>query len=72
VREAAPDFWVQRTVWHPRPERRVAHVVLTSDGAQVELREGDSLGPLRVEEITPSGVTFAHGDVTVSRRVGAR
>jgi len=72
VRTAWPDFSVQRTVWHPRSDRRIAHVAMAPDGAVVELHEGDSLGSLRVEEITPSGVTFSQGDVTISRRVGAR
>jgi hypothetical protein len=67
----APSFSVVRTVWHPKPERRVAQLS-SADGSKVEVREGEAYEGLVVEEIQLSSVVFREGDVTFSRRVSAR
>lgn len=72
VRTALPDFVLQRTIWHPRPERREAHVSVAGIPVIQVLHEGDSLGPLRVETITPSAAVFSNGDVTIHRRIGEK
>ncbi|MBW2270768.1 MAG: hypothetical protein JRH16_19580 [Deltaproteobacteria bacterium] len=64
-------FAVVRTVWHPKPEKRIAQVA-SADGKKVEVHEGDVYEGLVVEEIQLSSVIFRDGDVTFSRRVSAR
>jgi hypothetical protein len=64
------DVSIVRTVWHPRPERRVAHVAAPGGGEVVELHEGDEFVGLRVSEIKLSGVVFERNGVLISRRVG--
>jgi len=61
---------VERTSWHPKPERRVAWVRLEGSSAVREVREGDALGTLVVKEIRPSAVVFLHGAEQLQRRVG--
>jgi hypothetical protein len=73
VRKAAvPQVFVERTVWHPLADRRVAMVSLGKEAEAVELREGDALGPYVVGEIEPTGVFFYQGDEELRRRVGDR
>ncbi len=52
-----PEVWVERTQWHPTPERRRALVRLAGDQPR-ELAEGDAIGALVIREIQPSGVVF--------------
>ena len=61
-----------RTIWHPRPERRRAELSVEEGGATrtLELREGDFVGPLKLSEIGPLGVTFVHEGVEIQHRVG--
>jgi hypothetical protein len=63
---------VERTSWHPTPERRVAWVTVEGLAGTRELHEGDALGTLVVKEIRPSSVLFQHGGEPLSRRVGER
>ncbi|MFQ5418402.1 MAG: hypothetical protein ACE5FL_15355, partial [Myxococcota bacterium] len=72
LRSPLPNVVVERTIWHPLAERRVAVVELPDRGESLELREGDAVGPLVVKEIGPSGVTFVNEGVELRRRVGER
>ncbi len=67
---AEPDVRVERTQWHPAPEKRAALVRIGADGDARELREGDALDGLVVKEIRPSGVVFLHDGVELRRGVG--
>jgi len=69
---AAPVVRVERTSWHPKPERRVAWVKLADQAEPRVLHEGDLAGALLVKEIRPSAVVFQHGADTLERRVGER
>jgi hypothetical protein len=68
----APSVRVERTSWHPKPERRLAWVRVEGRDAPRELREGDAVGALVVKEIRPSSVLFLYGAETLQRRVGER
>jgi hypothetical protein len=70
-RSAIPEVTVERTVWHPLADRRVAVVALADRAESVELHEGDALGPLVVAEIEPTGVVFVHEGVELRRSVGS-
>lgn len=71
-RPPVPDVYVERTIWHPMAERRVAVIELEGSGEARELHEGDVVGPLVVGKIEPSGVLFLHDGVELRRRVGVR
>ena len=71
LRSRVPDLQVERTEWHPKPERRVAVVDVPGRPGPVKLHEGDAVGPLVVVEIEPSGVVFRHEGVEFRRPVGA-
>lgn len=72
VREPVPSVVVTSTVWHPRPERRLAQLSVLEGGVtrRVELREGQRLGPLRLAEIGMIGVTFVHEGVEIEYQIG--
>ncbi len=65
-----PDVIVLRTSWHPSADRRSARIRIGLDGEQQTLREGDAVGGLVVQEITPSSVLFRVGEVEIRRKVG--
>jgi len=65
-----PDLTVLRTAWHPTPERRTAKVRLEASKEVLNLHEGDAVGGLVVQEISPSSILFQSGDVEIRRRVG--
>jgi len=67
-----PEVYVSRTVWHPDASRRVAYVEFDGRDEMIALREGDSIGPLTVTEIAPTGVSFDNRGSEFTRRVGAR
>ncbi|MCP5043768.1 MAG: hypothetical protein GY944_22290 [bacterium] len=73
VRGELPKVAVTGTTWHPFNERRRAQVRVMDAGeaSAVEVREGDTIGPFEVREITPTGVTLLHEGVEMQRRVGA-
>ncbi len=66
---AAPAVRVVRTVWHPKPERRIAHLKI-GGGEVVEMREGELASDLLISEIKLSGVVFERDGEAISRRVG--
>ena len=61
---------VERTQWHPSPERRVAWVEIEGMTALREVREGERVGPYVVREIEAAAVLFADGSVELRREVG--
>jgi hypothetical protein len=67
-----PVVFIERTIWHPDPSRRVAFVEVDGSGERLELHEGEAVGSLVVEKIEPTGVSFDHHGIEVHRRVGAR
>jgi hypothetical protein len=70
ARAEIPGVRVERTVWHPIAERRVATIQLEQTAERREIHEGDAVGPLVVSEIEPSGVVFVHEGVELRRRIG--
>lgn len=66
----APSISVERTHWHPLPERRLAIVDVSGHEEPLRLHEGDEVGPLRVAKIEPSGVVFVQDGVEVRHAVG--
>lgn len=66
-----PDVWVERTQWHPSPDKRSAIVRIGEDGEARELREGDAVDGVVVKEIRPSGVLFLHEGAEFKRGVGS-
>lgn len=69
ARGEAPVY-VDRTQWHPSPERRVAWVGVEGTTALREVHEGERVGPYVVRTIEPAAVLFAEGSVQVRREVG--
>jgi outer membrane biosynthesis protein TonB len=69
---APPQVQIERTSWHPTPERRIAWVRVEGLSGARELREGDAVGALVVKQIRPSSVLFQYGGVEIQRRVGER
>lgn len=65
-----PEIWVERTQWHPTPEKRLA-VVRFGTSEPRELREGDAVDGVVVKEIKPSGVIFLRGGDEWKRGVGS-
>ena len=61
---------VERTQWHPSPERRVAWVEVEGMTALREVREGERVGPYVVREIEAAAVLFADGNAVLRREVG--
>lgn len=67
-----PVVWVERTRWHPTPEKRSAWVRAGASGESRELREGDAIGGVVVKEVRPSGVLFVYDGAEFKRGVGER
>jgi hypothetical protein len=61
---------VEQTLWHPRPDRRVAVLALDGDEGSLRVQEGDTVRGLVVSEIEPSGVVFEHEGRRVRRGLG--
>ena len=61
---------VERTQWHPDPDRRIAWVEVEGTTALREVREGERIGPYVVREIEPAAVSFADGSAEVRSEVG--
>jgi hypothetical protein len=67
---AIPDVTVLRTAWHPSPDRRSAKIRLLATKETMTLKEGDAVGGLVIQEISPSAVLFRSGEVEIRLRVG--
>jgi hypothetical protein len=70
VARATAPVRVERTQWHPSPDRRVAWVEVEGTTALREVREGERIGPYVVRSIEPAAVLFSEGSVRVRREVG--
>jgi hypothetical protein len=55
-----PVLEVQSVLWHPDPQRRAATILLDGQLA-TDAREGDLIGGVLVERITPGSVEFRMG-----------
>ncbi|MDP6980020.1 MAG: hypothetical protein QF570_15690 [Myxococcota bacterium] len=73
ARDSIPKVGVTATTWHPYKSRRSAAVTLLEAGEakRITVKQGDAVGPFKVSEITPTGVTLVHEGVELQRRVGA-
>lgn len=69
-RAEIPLLSIDKTIWHPDADRRLAIVELTESGEELRLKEGDAVGPLVIKSIRPSGVLFVHDGVQIEYRVG--
>ncbi len=67
---AIPDVAVLRTAWHPNPDRRSAKIRLLDTKQTLNLKEGDAVGGLVIQEISPSAVIFRSGEIELRLRVG--
>jgi len=63
---------VEKTLWHPQADRRVAVVTLPGHEGPLRVREGEVVGEVLVSKIEPSGVVFTGERGDVRRAVGAR
>ena len=69
-RAKIPVFSVEKTIWHPDADRRVAVVKLADAEEILRLKEGDAVGPLVVKTINPGSVLFDHDDIEIRYNVG--
>lgn len=69
-RAKLPALSVQKTIWHPDTERRIAIVRLGDDEEVLRLKEGDAVGPLVIESIQPGSVLFNHDGIEIRYNVG--
>jgi hypothetical protein len=65
-----PSLSVEKTIWHPDTDRRVAVVKLADADEVLRLKEGDAIGPLVVEVIKPGSVLFNHDGIEIQYDVG--
>ena len=65
-----PSLSVQKTIWHPDADRRVAVVKLADAEEVLRLKEGDAVGPLVVKAIKPGSVLFKHDGIEIVYNVG--
>ncbi len=70
VRAKLPMLSIEKTIWHPDANRRVALVKLLEIDEVVRLKEGDAVGPLVIIDINPGSVLFTHDDVEIRYNVG--
>ena len=68
---AAPSLRVEKTLWHPRPDRREALVAVDGGVAQ-RIQEGDVVGRSLVSEIQPSAVVFEREGEKIRRAIGEK
>ncbi len=69
-RAKIPAFTVEKTIWHPDADRRVAVVKLIDAEETLRLKEGDAIGPLVVKAINPGSVLFGHDEIEIRYNVG--
>ncbi len=69
-RAQLPAFIVEKTIWHPDADRRVAVVKLVDAEEILRLKEGDAVGPLVVKTINPDSVLFGHDEIEIRYNVG--
>ena len=69
-RAKVPSIRIEKTIWHPDTERRIAIVKLADAEELLRLKEGDAIGPLVVESIKPGSVLFNHDGIEIRYNVG--
>jgi hypothetical protein len=69
-RAKLPTLSVEKTIWHPDADRRVAVVKLIDAEEVLRLKEGDAVGTLVVKVIKPDSVLFSHDGIEVVYNVG--
>jgi len=69
-RAKLPALSIQKTIWHPDTERRIAIVKLGDAEEVLRLKEGDAVGPLVIESIQPGSVLFNHDGIEIRYNVG--
>jgi hypothetical protein len=70
-RAKVPALSVEKTIWHPDADRRVAVVKLIDDEGVLRLKEGDAIGPLVIKTINPGSVLFNHDGIEIKYNVGS-
>jgi hypothetical protein len=70
-RAKIPGLSVEKTIWHPDADRRVAVVKLIDDEGVLRLKEGDAIGPLVIKTINPDSVLFNHDGIEITYNVGS-
>jgi hypothetical protein len=70
-RAKIPGLSVEKTIWHPDADRRVAVVKLIDDEGVLRLKEGDAVGPLVIKTINPGSVLFNHDGIEIKYNVGS-
>ena len=70
-RAEIPTLNVEKTIWHPDADRRVAVVKLVDAEEVLRLKEGDAVGPLVVKAIKPGSVLFNHDGIEIVYNVGS-
>ena len=69
-RAKLPELSIEKTIWHPDADRRVAIVKLIDAEEVLHLKEGDAIGPLVVKVIKPGSILFSHDGIEVVYNVG--
>ncbi len=69
-RAKLPTLRVEKTIWHPDVDRRIAVVRLTDAEESLQLKEGDAVGPLVIKAIKPGSVLFNHDGIEIVYNVG--
>jgi len=69
-RAKLPTLSVEKTIWHPDADRRVAVVKLIDAEGVLRLKEGDAVGPLVVQVIKPGSVLFNYDGIEIVYNVG--
>jgi len=70
-RAEVPALNVEKTIWHPDADRRLAVVKLVDAEEVLRLKEGDAVGPLVVKAIKPGSVLFDHDGIEIVYNVGS-
>jgi hypothetical protein len=70
-RAKLPALSIEKTIWHPDADRRVAIVKLVDDEEVLRLKEGDAVGPLVIKTINPGSVLFNHDSIEIVYNVGS-
>lgn len=69
-RAKLPSLSIEKTIWHPDTDRRIAIVKMIDAEEVLRLKEGDAIGPLVVETIKPGSVLFNHDGIEIRYNVG--
>ncbi len=69
-RAQLPALSIEKTIWHPDTDRRIAIVRIADAEEVLRLKEGDAVGPLVIESIQPGSVVFTHDGVEIRYNVG--